>query len=118
MNIFFRTKNTDIPEHTKMMMVHRMNGLRKFFNAEAKSYIDVERTHQSHHGHDLYYVSIKIDDPYHQYFSEEYRENIPSAFDHAYGDMFRIVRSHRSRSRNLMRKAGKRIKQLFRRNKS
>ena len=56
MNIFFRTKNTDIPEHTKMMMVHRMNGLRKFFNAEAKSYIDIERTHQSHHGHDLYYV--------------------------------------------------------------
>ena len=38
-----------------------MYGLNKFFSWDTNAYIDIEQTHQSHHGHDLYYVSIKID---------------------------------------------------------
>lgn len=117
MNIFFHTKDLEIPQNSKQMMANRMYGLNKFFAWDANAYIDIEKTSQSHHGHDLYYVSIKIDDPHHQYFTEEYKENVRSAFDHAYGDMFRVVRSHRSKSRNLARKAGHKIKQLFKRNK-
>lgn len=115
MNIFFRTKDLVIPDNSKQTMVNRMNGLRKFFSWEANAYIDIEQTHQSHNGHDLYYVSIKIDDPHNQYFTEEYKESVRAAFDHAYGDMFRVVRSHRSKSRNLARKAGDKIKKIFKR---
>ncbi|MCI5051192.1 MAG: HPF/RaiA family ribosome-associated protein [Candidatus Pacebacteria bacterium] len=117
MNIYFRAKDLNIPSESKQMMANRLFGLNKFFSYDTNAYVDVEQTHQSHHGHDLFYVSIKIDDPHNQYFTEEYRENIRSAFDHAYGDMFRVVRSHRSKSRNLARKAGQKIKRLFRKNK-
>lgn len=117
MNIFFHAKNLEISQESKQAMANRMYGLNKFFSIDTHAYIDIERTRQSHHGHDLYYVSIKIDDPHHQYFTEEYKENIRSAFDHAYGDMFRVVRSHRSKSRNLAKKAHQKIKRLFKRNK-
>lgn len=117
MNIFFNAKGLDIQENDKQMMANRMYGLNKFFSWDTSAYIEVKQTHQSNHGHNLYYVSIKIDDTNHQYLSEEYKENIRSAFDHAYGDMFRIVRSHRSKSRNIAKKAARKIKSLFKRGK-
>ncbi len=117
MNIYFQSKNIDLYQDTKNMMANRMYGLNKFFSHDTNAYIDVERTRASHNGDDLYHVSIKIDDAHNQYFAEEYKENIRKAFDHAYGDMFRMVRSHRSKSRNLARRAGARIKRIFRRQK-
>lgn len=117
MNIYFQFKNIEIDHDTKEMMANRMYGLNKFFTHDTNAYIDVEKTRQAHHGHDLYYASIKIDDPLNQYFTEEYKEDIRMAFDHAYGDMFRVVRSHRSKSRNLARRAGAKIKRVFKRQK-
>jgi ribosome-associated translation inhibitor RaiA len=118
MNIYFQSKNLDLYQDTKNMMINRMNGLNKFFQKDTNAYVDVERTTNHHNnGPDIYHVSIKIDDPLNQYFTEEYQENIRKAFDGAYGDMFRVVRSHRSKSRNLARRAGARIKRIFRRQK-
>jgi len=117
MNIYFQAKNVEIHPNIKDTMANRMYGLNKFFSWDTNAYIDIERTRQSHHGHDLYYVSIKIDDAHNQYFTEEYKENVRKAFDHAYGDMFRVVRSHRSKSRNIARKAGSKIKRIFKRQK-
>lgn len=117
MNIYFQTKNIDVSQNEKNFMANRMYGLNKFFSWDTNTYIDIERTRQSHNGHDLYYVSIKIDDPHHQYFAEEYRENVRSAFDHAYGDAFRLVRKHRGRKGNIARKAARKLKQLFKRQK-
>ena len=115
MNIYFQTKNLEVTQYEKNMMANRMYGLNKFFSWDTHAYIDIERTRSSQHGQDLYYVSIKIDDPQNQYFTEEYRENVRKAFDEAYGDMFRVVRSHRSKSRNLARRAGAHIKCILKR---
>lgn len=117
MNIYFQTKNIDLHPHEKEMMANRMYGLNKFFSWDTNAYIDIERTRQSQHGDDLYYASIKIDDPTNQYFTEEYKENVRKAFDHAYGDMFRVVRSHRGKSRNIARRAGAKIKKMLTRRK-
>lgn len=115
MNIYFQSKNLDIPQDTKNMMANRMYGLNKFFAPDTNAYVNIERTTSQNNGPDIYYVSLKIDDPHNQYFTEEYQENIRKAFDGAYGDMFRVVRSHRSKSRNLARRAGQRIKKIFKR---
>ena len=117
MNIYFQTKNIDIHPNIKDTMANRMYGLNKFFSWDTNAYIDIQRTRQNQHGHDLYYVSIKIDDPLNQYFTEEYKENVRKAFDHAYGDIFRVIRSHRGKSRNLARQAGTKIKNLLKRKK-
>jgi ribosome-associated translation inhibitor RaiA len=118
MNIYFQSKNLEINQDTKNMMANRMHGLNKFFPHDTNAYITIERTtHHHNNGPEIYYVSIKIDDPHNQYFTEEYQENIRKAFDHAYGDMFRVVRSHRSKSRNLAKRAGQRIKKFFKRHK-
>lgn len=115
MNIYFQTRNIEVPAHEKEFMANRMHGLDKFFSWDTHGYIDIEKTRASHHGRDLYYISIKIDDVDTHYFTEEYRENVRKAFDYAYGEIFRIVRDERSRSRTLMRKAGKQIKKIFKR---
>ena len=117
MNIYFQSKNLEITQDTKNMMANRMYGLNKFFAHDTSAFITVERSTAHNNGPDVYYVSIKIDDPHNQYFTEEYQENIRKAFDHAYGDMFRVVRSHRSKSRNLVRRTGRRIKKFFKRQK-
>lgn len=115
MKVFFQARRIDISEYEKNFMANRMYGLNKFFTPHAHAYVDIERTNASHHGHDLYYVSIRITEPGAAYFTEEYRENVRKSFDHAYGEMFRIVSKDRSRSRNIARKAGQRIKNLFKR---
>lgn len=117
MNIHFQTKNIEIDQNEKNFIANRMYSLNKFFSWDTNAYIDIERTNPSNHGEHLFYVSIKIDDPYNQYFTEEYRENTRKAFDFAYSDMFRVVRSHRSKSRILARKAGAKIKKFFKRQK-
>jgi len=113
MNIYFQTKSVEINQREKNFMAHRLYRFNTFFSWDTNAYIDIERTRPSHHGDDLYYVSIKIDDPQNQYFTEEYQENIRKAFDQAYRDMFRVVRSHRNKSRNLARRAGAKIKKLL-----
>lgn len=118
MNINFQSKNLDLFQDTKNMMANRMYGLNKFFPQDTSAFIDVQRTTNHHNnGPDIYYVSIKIDDPHNQYFTEEYQDTIKKAFNGAYGDMFRVVRSHRSKSRNLARRAGAQIKRIFRKGK-
>lgn len=117
MNIYFHTKNIEVSQYEKNFMANRLYGLNKFFSYDANAYVDIDRAHQSHNGYDLYHVSIKIDDPSHQYFAEEYRENVKTAFDHAYGDVFRLIRKHRGRKGNIARRARRRLKKLFKRQK-
>ena len=115
MNIYFQTKDVEMHPDEKNFMANRLYGLNKFFSYDTSAYVDIKRTTRHHNNApDLYYVSIKIDDPLNQYFTEEYKDDARKAFDHAYGDMFRVVRSHRSKSRNLARRAGAHIKKIFR----
>lgn len=115
MNIFFQTHNLEIDQAEKQFMSRRIEGLDKFFSPDASVYIDVERTRADQHGEDLYRTSIRIEDAKLHYYAEDFKESIRSSFDHAYGDIFRIIRNDRSRSRTLARKAGKRIKKFFKR---
>jgi|AntAceMinimDraft_6_1070360.scaffolds.fasta_scaffold21331_2 ribosome-associated translation inhibitor RaiA len=115
MNIYFHTGNIDVHPYEKEYMANRMNGLDKFFRIGTHGYIDIEKTRASHHGTNLYYVSVVISDARIDYFTEEYSESIREAFDRSYGEIFRIIRDERSRSRTLIRKAGQQIKNLFRR---
>ena len=116
MNIFFQTKNLDLYQEAKDAMAHRMKGLGRFFSGEAHAYLDIEKTTSSHHGDDLYYVSIRIEEPGNQYFTDEYRAGVKEAFDHAYDEIFRMVRSDRNRTRSLARRAAARMKRMFKRN--
>lgn len=115
MEIFFQTQDIQINSYIKDHIAGRMYGLNKFFSSSAKAYIDIKKTRASNSGDDLYYVSVNIEDGKHQYFTEEYEENIRKAFDEAYQEMFRMVRNDRSKSRNLARKAQAQIKKLLRR---
>lgn len=115
MNIFFQTHNIELGEHEKHIMSRRIEGLHKFFSPNAHVYIDVERTRVDQHGEDLYRVSIRIEDAQLHYYTEDFQDTIQNSFNHAYGDMFHMVRNDRSRSRTLARKAGKRIKNFFKR---
>lgn len=117
MNIYFQAKNVEIQDDFKQFMAERMYGLNKFFSPHANAYVDMEKTHNSHNGNDLYYLSIKIDDPIQLYFVEEYRENLRKAFDHAYENSFRVVRNERKKTRSLARRASASLKRLFKKGK-
>lgn len=118
MNIFFQVRNLVLDENEKMFMARRIEGLHKFFSKDAHVYIDAERTRPDLHGDDLYRVSLRIQDGHYQYFTEDYLENVRKSFDHAYGEMFRMVRNDRSRSRTLARRARNKIKKIFKRSPS
>lgn len=114
MQIFFQTKKIELQIHEKEFMLRRMEGLKKFFSAQVSVYIDVERTHMSNHGNDLYYVSIRVEDVPYKYFAEEYKDDIRKSFDHAYGDLYRIIRKDRSKSKAVFRSARRTFKRIFR----
>lgn len=117
MNIYFQIKNSESShDELKQNIAERIKGLEKFFPPYTNMYIDLEKTHSSHKGNDLYYVSLNIDDRGQHYFVEEYRENLKKAFDIAYESIERIVKNDRNKSRNLTRQAATRIKRLFKRN--
>ena len=118
MRIFFKHKNTDIPAHLESFMANRIRGIAKFFSHDAHAYIDVEKTSTSHHGNDLFYVSIRLRDAGHEFFTEEYADDIRKAFDRAYAENYRVIRKQRSRLRDVSRKAGSRLKRIFRRGKT
>jgi ribosome-associated translation inhibitor RaiA len=115
MQIFFQTKKLELHEEEKSFMARRIEGLNKFFSPYAYVYIDVEQTRASHNGRDLYYVSIKIDDGKYKYFTEEYQDGVRKAFDHAYGDMYRVVRKDKGKARAVLKSAGRRFKRIFKR---
>ncbi len=115
MQIFFRTKKVDLQQHEKDFMVRRIEGLNKFFSPYAYVYIDVEKTKGQQKAPDLYYVSISIEDGKYQYFTEESQDSIRKAFDNAYGDMYRVIRKDRGKARAVLKSAGRRFKNLFRR---
>lgn len=115
MNIFFQTKNVDITQNEQDFMARRIEGLEKFFSKHAHTYIDAEKTRASHNGEDLYYISIRIDDAANRYFAEEYQSNTKTAFDQAYGDLYRVIRNDRSKSRSLWKSAGRKFKDIFKR---
>lgn len=115
MNIYFQTHSLDVSDVEKQFISRRIEGLAKFFGQSTSVYIDIEKTRADQHGDDLYRVSIRIEDGPLHYYTEDYRETIRTSFDHAYGDMFRMVRNDRSRSRTLARRAGARIKKFFKR---
>lgn len=113
MQIFFRTKKTEVNAHDQDYMARRIEGMQKFFSPHAHAYVDLERTRASHRGHDLYYVAIKIEDGHYKYFAEEYQSDIRKSFDHAYGDIYRIIRNDRSKSRTMLKSAGRAFKKVF-----
>ncbi len=117
MNIFFQDKNFDLHASEKEFMANRMYNLRKFFSPYAQAYIDVERTRASMTGDDLYRITIRLDDGPHRYFTEEFQRDVRTTFDHAYGDIFRMVRNERSRSRTMARRAQERLKRLFKKSR-
>lgn len=113
MNIFFQARNLALDLSSKEAMANRIYGLDKFFTIHAKCFIDVEKTRASHNGHDLYYTAIHIEDGAHRYFTEDYQDSVRKSFDHSYGEIFRIIRDDRSKSRRLARKAGSALKKIF-----
>lgn len=115
MQIFFQTKKIELHPEEQNFMARRIEGLNKFFSSHAHAYIDVEKTRANHKGHDLFYVSINIDDGPHKYFTEEYQADTRKAFDEAYGDMYRVIRKDRGRSQAVLKSAGRRFKKLFQR---
>jgi len=115
MNIYFQKKNIDIYAQDQDVMAERMCGLNKFFLYGTHVYVDLERTRASHNGRDLYYASIHISEQGKKYFAEEYRENLHKAFSYAYENILRVVRNDKSKARNIARKAGQKIKSIFKR---
>lgn len=113
MNIFFQTKKVEISSAEQDFMAHRIEGLKKFFSPQIHVYIDIEKTHGSHNGQDLFYVKIRIDDVHQRYFADEYQSDIRKAFDNTYADLYRIIRNERSRSRRLLTSAGRKFKSMF-----
>ncbi len=115
MQIFFQTRKTEINNHDQDYIARRIEGLEKFFSPHAHAYIDLERTRNSHNGQDIYYAAIRIKDGHYKYFAEEYQSDTRKSFDHAYGDIYRIIRKDRSKSKVIMRSAGRAFKKIFRR---
>ena len=115
MQIFFQTRKMELSPDEKAFMARRIEGLNKFFSHYAHAYIDVEKTRGGRNGDDLYYTSIRIDDAPHHYFAEEYQADVRKSFDNAYADLYRIIRKDRSKAQRIMKSAGRRFKNLFRR---
>lgn len=115
-HVFFQKHNISVDDHDLQLMMRRIEGLAKFFGSEAQVYVDLECMRPSQqHGDDLYRASLRIEEASLHYFTEDFQEHIKKAFDHAYRDMYRMVRNDRSRSRRLARKAGKHIKGILKR---
>ncbi len=117
MQIFFKTRRVELYIDEKNFIARRIENLEKFFSPDAHAYIDVEQTRVSNSGDDLFYVSITIEDGKYNYFADEYGSDIRKAFDSSYGDIYRMIRNDRSKSRKLLRSTGRTIKRiLIRRN--
>lgn len=114
MNIFFQIKNVELPLSIKEHIANRLYGMNKFFTPHAQAYVDVEKTHPSNNGPDLYYTSIMIQDGAHKFFTEDWKEDIRKSFDHSYGELFSIVRNERSKSRSLLKRMGSKFKKILR----
>ena len=117
MHIYFHTPHIQLDPDFKDHVARRLEGLSKFFPEEARAYVDIEMANGQHRGNDICYTSIKIESAGYVYFTEEYQSSIRISFDHAYGEIFRIIRSDRSRSRRLGRRAAQKIKRIFKRQK-
>lgn len=117
MQIFFKTRKIDLHPHEQNFMARRIENLGKFFSVNSHTYVDVEQTRASHNGQDLFYISLTIEDGKYNYFAEEYQGDIRKAFDHAYGDIYRIIRNDRSKSRKLLRSAGRAFKKILKKRK-
>ena len=101
--------------HDEQFMARRIENLKKFFSPYVYVYIDIEQTKGGKLESDLFYVSIRVEDGALHYFVDEYQENLRKAFDHAFGDIFRVIRNDRSRSRRLLKSAGRGFKRVFKR---
>ncbi len=117
MQIFFKTRRIELYTEEQNFMVRRIENLRKFFTSNAHAYIDVEQTRTDNSGQDLFYVSITIEDGKYNYFADEYQSDIRKAFNHSYGDVYRIIRNDRSKSRKLLRSTGRAFKKMLRKRK-
>ena len=115
MNIFFQTRNLELDQDMRDVIANRLYGLSKFLTPDAQIFVSVEKTRASHNGDDLYYISLNVEDGAHRYFTEEYSEAVRSSLDQSYQEIFRIIRDERGKSQSLARRAGSRLKKLFRR---
>lgn len=116
MNIFFQTRKIDLLPDEEIFIARRLENLQKFFSPHVHVYVDIQQSRGGRLGSDLFYVSLKIEDGRFHYFADEYQENLRKAFDHAFGDIFRIIRNDRSRSRRLLKGARRGFKNIFKRN--
>jgi ribosome-associated translation inhibitor RaiA len=116
MHIFFQTKKIELDRDEQDFMAHRVEGLAKFFTPETHTYIDVEKTRSSHNGEDLFYIAIHVKEGAVRYFVDGYHENVRKTFDNVYADLYRSIRNDRSKSRELLKAAQRKIKGFFKRN--
>ena len=114
MNISFQFKNMDVDQSMQNHITDRLKGLRKFFSEQVQFFVLAEKPRSSHNGDDLYYISLNIEDGKYQYFIDEYEKDVRTAFDNLYDESFRLVRDDKKKERNIARRAGARLKKLFR----
>ena len=117
MQIFFQAQKIEIQPGEQDFMARRIEGLSKFFSPQAHTYIDVEQTRPSHNGQDIFRVAIHIEDGSARYFVDGNEGSVRKAFDEVYADLYRSVRNDRSRSRTVLKSAGRKFKNLFTRRK-
>jgi ribosome-associated translation inhibitor RaiA len=115
MYILFQTKNITLSSYDEDSMARKIENLSKFFMPDVHIYIDIDYTRGGHFEKDVYYVSLRIDSAKTQYFADEYQETLRFAFDSAFGDIFRMIRNDRSRSRQLFTRASRQFKKTFKR---
>ena len=115
MHIFCQTKKIELERGEQDFMAARIEGLAKFFEPDAHTYVDIEKTRSSHNGEDLYYIAIHVKEGVVRYFVDGYQENIRKTFDNVYADLYRNIRNDRSKSRELLKSARRNIKDFFKR---
>lgn len=115
MQIFFHAKGVELEDADMEYMKERLGKLqKKFFSESVQFFVNVEKTRGDLHGDDLYEISIRAEDGPEHYFAEDRRDSITNTFDVAYDDLARVVRKERGKSRAILKRAGRKIKQLLR----
>ena len=118
MQIFFHTKEVDLEDKEKEYMEEKLHKIaKKFFSPDLQFFISLEKTRGDLHGDDLYETSIKAEDMGKVYFAEDRGDTVLKSFDEAHKDFIRIVRRDRGKTREILKRAGRKIKSLLRKSK-
>lgn len=116
MNIDFQTKNCELVPEFREYIARKLSGLTKFYHQDTtRIFVDIEQNPAVQSGPELFRVGIKIDSPEGSIFTEEKESDMRRAFDKAHKEIVRMVKTERGKSQNLARRAGAKIKSLFKR---